>query len=220
LILEVGAWVLHQSASDYRDWMQRGVSAPRIAVNVSPLQLRHPDFITMLEQALGPEGESRAALDIEITEGVLMDKTDEVIRTLNSIRQLGVHVAIDDFGTGYSSLRYLARLPIDTLKIDRSFVTAMTDDADDMAIVSSIISLAHGLDLDVVAEGVETEEELKLLRLLRCDQMQGYLFSRPVAKEALEQLLRNEAAAEPCGSRPNPEFAERRLIGRSPATRR
>jgi EAL domain-containing protein (putative c-di-GMP-specific phosphodiesterase class I) len=215
LILEVGAWVLHQSASDYRDWMQRGVSAPRIAVNVSPLQLRHPDFITMLEQALGPEGESRAALDIEITEGVLMDKTDEVIRTLNSIRQLGVHVAIDDFGTGYSSLRYLARLPIDTLKIDRSFVAAMTDDADDMAIVSSIITLAHGLDLDVVAEGVETEEELKLLRLLRCDQMQGYLFSRPVAKEALEQLLRNEAAAEPCDSRPNPEFAERRRIGRA-----
>src|ERR1039457_390206 len=181
--------------------MQRGVSAPRIAVNVSPLQLRHPDFITLLEQALGPEGESRAALDIEITEGVLMDKTDEVIRKLNSIRQLGVHVAIDDFGTGYSSLRYLARLPIDTLKIDRSFVTAMTDDADDMSIVSSIITLAQGLDLDVVAEGVETEEELKLLRLLRCDQMQGYLFSRPVAKEALEQLLRNEAAAEPCGSR-------------------
>jgi len=89
-----------------------------------------------------------------------------------------------------------------------------------MAIVSSIITLAHGLDLDVVAEGVETEDQLKLLRLLRCDQMQGYLFSRPVAKEALEQLLRNEAAAEPCGSRPNPEFAERRRIGRSPATRR
>jgi EAL domain-containing protein (putative c-di-GMP-specific phosphodiesterase class I) len=216
LILEVGAWVLHQSAVDYRGWMQRGLSAPRIAVNVSPLQLRHPDFITTLEHALGPEGDSRAPLDIEITEGVLMEKTDEVIRTLNAIRQMGVHVAIDDFGTGYSSLRYLARLPIDTLKIDRSFITSMTDNADDMAIVSSIITLAHGLNLNVVAEGVETEEELKLLRLLRCDQMQGYLFSRPVAKAALEKLLRSE----PCGSRLNPEFAERRRIGRSPAARK
>jgi EAL domain-containing protein (putative c-di-GMP-specific phosphodiesterase class I) len=145
-----------------------------------------------------------------------MEKTDEVIRTLNAIRQMGVHVAIDDFGTGYSSLRYLARLPIDTLKIDRFFITSMTDNADDMAIVSSIITLAHGLNLNVVAEGVETEEELKLLRLLRCDQMQGYLFSRPVAKAALEKLLRSE----PCGSRLNPEFAERRRIGRSPAARK
>jgi EAL domain-containing protein (putative c-di-GMP-specific phosphodiesterase class I) len=134
---------------------------------------------------------------------------------------MGVCVAIDDFGTGYSSLRYLARLPIDTLKIDRSFVMAMTENADDMAIVASIISLAHGLDLNVVAEGVETEEQRKLLRLLRCDQTQGYLFSRPVAKDELENLLRSErseAAAKPCGSRPNLEFTERRLIGRTPAT--
>jgi EAL domain-containing protein (putative c-di-GMP-specific phosphodiesterase class I) len=150
-----------------------------------------------------------------------MEKTDEVIQKLKRIRQMGVCVAIDDFGTGYSSLRYLARLPIDTLKIDRSFVMAMTENADDMAIVSSIISLAHGLDLNVVAEGVETEEQRKLLRLLRCDQMQGYLFSRPVAKDELENLLRSElskAAAEPAGSCPNLEFTERRLIGRTPAT--
>jgi EAL domain-containing protein (putative c-di-GMP-specific phosphodiesterase class I) len=151
---------------------------------------------------------------------VLMEKTDEVIQKLNRIRQMGVCVAIDDFGTGYSSLRYLARLPIDTLKIDRSFVMAMTENADDMAIVASIISLAHGLDLNVVAEGVETEEQQKLLRLLRCDQTQGHLFSRPVAKDELENLLRSErskAAAEPCGSRPNFEFTERRLSGRTPA---
>jgi EAL domain-containing protein (putative c-di-GMP-specific phosphodiesterase class I) len=221
LILEVGAWVLRQSAADYRDWLQKGLSAPRIAVNVSPLQLRHSDFIAVLEQAVGSTGEPRAALDIEITEGVLMEKTDEVIQKLNRIRQMGVCVAIDDFGTGYSSLRYLARLPIDTLKIDRSFVMAMTENADDMAIVASIISLAHGLDLNVVAEGVETEEQRKLLRLLRCDQTQGYLFSRPVAKDELENLLRSErseAAAKPCGSRPNLEFTERRLIGRTPAT--
>jgi EAL domain-containing protein (putative c-di-GMP-specific phosphodiesterase class I) len=221
LILEVGAWVLRRSAADYRGWLQKGLSAPRIAVNVSPLQLRHSDFIATLEQAVGSNDEPPVPLDIEITEGVLMEKTDEVIQTLTRIRLMGVFVAIDDFGTGYSSLRYLAHLPIDTLKIDRSFVMAMTENADDMAIVSSIISLAHGLDLNVVAEGVETEEQRKLLRLLRCDQMQGYLYSRPVAKDELENLLRNyhsKAAAEPCGPRPDLEYAERRLIGRAPAT--
>jgi EAL domain-containing protein (putative c-di-GMP-specific phosphodiesterase class I) len=221
LILEVGAWVLRQSAADYREWLKKGLNAPRIAVNVSPLQLRHSDFIAVLDQAVGSNGERPAPLDIEITEGILMEKTDEVIQKLKSIRQMGVCVAIDDFGTGYSSLRYLARLPIDTLKIDRSFVMAMTENADDMAIVSSIISLAHGLDMNVVAEGVETEEQRKLLRLLRCDQMQGYLFSRPVAKDELESLLRSEpskATAEPAGSSPNLEFTERRLIGRIPAT--
>jgi EAL domain-containing protein (putative c-di-GMP-specific phosphodiesterase class I) len=221
LILEVGAWVLRQSAADYREWLQKGLNAPRIAVNVSPLQLGHSDFIAVLDQAVDSNSQRPAPLDIEITEGVLMQKTDEVIEKLKKIRQMGVRVAIDDFGTGYSSLRYLARLPIDTLKIDRSFVMAMTENADDMAIVSSIISLAHGLDLNVVAEGVETEEQRKLLRLLRCDQMQGYLFSRPVAKDELENLLRSDlskAAAEPAGSCPNPEFAERRLIGRTPAS--
>lgn len=221
LILEVGAWVLRRSAADYRGWLQKGLSAPRIAVNVSPLQLRHSDFIATLEQAVGSNDEHPTPLDIEITEGVLMEKTDEVIQTLTRIRLMGVFVAIDDFGTGYSSLRYLAHLPIDTLKIDRSFVMAMTENADDMAIVSSIISLAHGLDLNVVAEGVETEEQRKLLRLLRCDQMQGYLFSRPVANDELENLLRSDhskAAAEPCGPRPDLEYAERRLIGRAPAT--
>ena len=135
---------------------------------------------------------------------------------------MGVCVAIDDFGTGYSSLRYLAHLPIDALKIDRSFVMAMTENADDMAIVSSIISLAHGFDLKVVAEGVETAEQQKLLQLLRCDQMQGYLFSKPIAKDELENLLRSErskGATELCRSPPNPKFVERRLIGRAPATR-
>ena len=127
---------------------------------------------------MSPQSARRAPLDIEITEGVLLEKTEEVINKLHWIRSMGVQVAIDDFGTGYSSLRYLAHLPIDTLKIDRSFVTAMTEDADDMAIVSSIIALAHGLDLNVVAEGVDTEEQRKLLRLLRCDQMQGDVYKR------------------------------------------
>jgi EAL domain-containing protein (putative c-di-GMP-specific phosphodiesterase class I) len=219
LILEVGAWTIHQAMNDYRDWMAMALNVPPIAVNVSPHQLRHPDFVVQLEYALGHESASRAPLDIEITEGVLLEKTEDVIDKLNAIRLLGVQVAIDDFGTGYSSLRYLARLPIDTLKIDRSFVTAMTEDADDMAIVSSIIALAHGLDLKVVAEGVETEEQRKLLRLLRCDQMQGYLFSAPVAKDKMEDILRAESDAitQRHLQRLDPakqEFDERRLVRR------
>ncbi len=214
LIVEVGGWVLRQSTADYREWVQKGLPAPRVAINVSPLQLRRSDFIAVLERAIAS---TRAALDIEITEGVLVEKTEQVIETLHAVRQLGVRVAIDDFGTGYSSLRYLARLPIDTLKIDRSFVIAMTGNADDMAIVSSIITLAHGLNLNVVAEGVETEEQRKLLQLLRCDEMQGYLFSKPVAKAEVEKLLRSEAAsnaAEASGNAADSEFKERRVAGR------
>src|ERR1700722_844176 len=215
LILEVGAWVLHQAMTDYRDWVEKGLNVPAIAVNVSPHQLRHPDFIAELEDVLSPQSARRAPLDIEITEGVLLEKTDEVINKLHWIRSMGVQVAIDDFGTGYSSLRYLARLPIDTLKIDRSFVTAMTEDADDMAIVSSIIALAHGLDLNVVAEGVETEEQRKLLRLLRCDQMQGLLCGAAVAKDELEEILKaqSDIATQRSLQRLDPaknEFDERR----------
>jgi EAL domain-containing protein (putative c-di-GMP-specific phosphodiesterase class I) len=214
LIIEVGSWVMQQAMNDYRDWMAKGLNVPSIAVNVSPHQLRHPDFIAKLKHALGPAKSSRAPLDIEITEGVLLEKTDEVIEKLSGTRRMGVQVAIDDFGTGYSSLRYLAHLPIDTLKIDRSFITTMAEDPDEMAIVSSIIALAHGLDLNVVAEGVETEEQRKLLRLLRCDQMQGYLFSPPVAKDKLEEILKTESNTVTQGSlklldQAKTEFAER-----------
>ena len=219
LILEVGTWVLHQAMTDYRDWIEKGLNVPSIAVNVSPHQLLHPDFIAELEDALSPQSERRAPLDIEITEGVLLEKTEEVIDKLHWIRSMGVQVAIDDFGTGYSSLRYLAHLPIDTLKIDRSFVTAMTEDADDMAIVSSIIALAHGLDLNVVAEGVDTEEQRKLLRLLRCDQMQGFLCGAAVAKDELEEILKaqSDIATQRSLQRLDPvknEFDERRLVRR------
>jgi EAL domain-containing protein (putative c-di-GMP-specific phosphodiesterase class I) len=188
LILPVGTWVIQQALSDYRHMVEKGLNAPSIAVNVSPLQLAEGDFVSDFERMLGGSAR-RAPLDIEITEGMLLEKTGATIRKLNAIRSMGVHVAIDDFGTGYSSLRYLAHLPIDALKIDRSFVSTMADDADDMAIVSSIIALAHGLDLDVIAEGVETVDQRKLLKLLRCDQMQGFLFSPPVDRDRIEELL-------------------------------
>jgi EAL domain-containing protein (putative c-di-GMP-specific phosphodiesterase class I) len=192
LIIEVGEWVMNQAAADYRDWLAKGLTAPRMAVNISPLQLQHPDFVKQLEHALDPDGASRVPLDIEITEGVLIRNAAAVIGTLMEVQRLGVHISVDDFGTGYSSLRYLAHLPVDTLKIDRSFVKAMTENADDMGVISSIISLAHGLNLNVVAEGVETEEQRKLLRLLRCDQMQGYFFTVPVSKDRMEDILRRD----------------------------
>lgn len=199
LIVEVGSWVMRTAAGHYRDWLARGVTSPRITVNVSPLQLQHPNFVSDLVLALDPDGSSRVPLDIEITEAVLIENTEVVIARLREIQHMGVHIAVDDFGTGYSSLRYLTRLPVDTLKIDRSFVAGMTENPDDMGLVSSIIQLAHGLNLDIIAEGVETEEQRKLLRLLRCDQMQGYMFSRPVSRDEMERILlrdQEETAAE------------------------
>lgn len=193
LILEVGSWVLEQAAADFCIWTEKGLAPLRIAVNVSPNQLKHKHFIDELERALRIGKVRHAGIDIEITESVIVEDLEDCIRKLSAVRELGVRVAIDDFGTGYSSLRYLARLPIDTLKIDRSFISMVTETPNDLAIVSAIIVLAHGLNLDVVAEGVETEEQQKFLRLLRCDQMQGFLFSRPVPKTEIEQMLRSGA---------------------------
>ena len=188
LILHVGRWALARAAHDQRDWQARGLFAPRIAVNISPLQLRHKSFLAEIESILKPSGIA-PALDIELTEAVLMEQPELCIGTLHALREWGVRVAIDDFGSGYSSLRYLTRLPVDSLKIDMAFVHAMTKNADNMSIVSSVISLAHALRFKTVAEGVETEEQRNLLRLLRCDEIQGYLVSKAISKTELEAFL-------------------------------
>jgi diguanylate cyclase (GGDEF)-like protein/PAS domain S-box-containing protein len=189
LILQVGTWALRRAALDHRSWTEQGLSAPRVAVNVSPIQLRQRDFVSVLKSAIG-EGVTPAGIDLELTESLIMEDIHRDAGKLNAVRELGVDLAIDDFGTGYSSLGYLAKLPVQTLKIDRSFVRSMQDDPNAMTLVSTIISLAHSLRLTVVAEGVETEEQANYLRLLRCDQMQGYLFSKPLPMEALVSLLR------------------------------
>jgi len=221
LIIAAGSWVLKQAATDYCTWMHQGITPPRIAVNVSPHQLRDKDFIAELQSALRINDAGHAGLDIEITESVLMTDLEGCIEKLISIRELGVRVAIDDFGTGYSSLRYLARLPVDTLKVDQSFVRMVTESPNDLAIVSGIIVLAHGLNLDVVAEGVETAEQHKFLRLLRCDQMQGHFFSKPIDKAMIEKILKSganitaqaHAASDSQSNRivSEPELCERRL---------
>jgi diguanylate cyclase (GGDEF)-like protein/PAS domain S-box-containing protein len=183
LIHEVGRWALGKAIEDFLRWRAAGWPAVRIAVNVSPLQLRGRGFIAEIEQAIGIDPLAAAGLELEITESLIMEDVKHSIDTLQAIRALGVTIAIDDFGTGFSSLSYLAKLPVDTLKIDRSFVNNMTGGPRGLALVSTIISLAHALELRVAAEGVETEEQARLLRLLNCDEMQGFLFSKalPVA---------------------------------------
>ena len=189
LIFEAGQQVLAAAKRTYRLWKTRGLNAPRIAVNVSALQLRRKSFVADVRAALGDVEADGEGVDLELTESLLMTDVDESIRKLRELREMGLHMALDDFGTGYSSLAYLSKLPLDTLKIDRSFVHGMTEHADTTSIISTIISLAQGLRLKVVAEGVETEQQAQLLRRLRCDQVQGFLFSPPVPAEKIETLL-------------------------------
>lgn len=186
LINEVGRWALHKAIEDYLRWRSAGLPAVRIAVNVSALQLHRHSFIAEIEQAVAIDVHAAEGLELEITESMIMEDIKRNIASLEAIRAMGISIAIDDFGTGFSSLSYLAKLPVDTLKIDRSFIFEMTAGAEGLALVSTIISLAHALKLKVVAEGVETEEQSRLLCLLGCDEMQGYLFSKPVPVEIFE----------------------------------
>ena len=194
LILPVGNWALRRAALDHRAWVERGLKAPRIAVNVSALQLRQRDFVAVVEAAVR-EGLAPTGIDLEITESLVMAEVEANIAKLKALRAHGMNIAVDDFGTGYSSLGYLARLPVQALKIDRSFVKGMHTDPNAMSLISTIIQLAHSLRLKVVAEGVETEEQAKFLRLLRCDELQGYLFSKPLPEAGLVALLEKSPKA-------------------------
>jgi diguanylate cyclase (GGDEF)-like protein len=187
LIHDVGRWALRKAIEDYQRWRNEGLPAVRIAVNVSPLQLRNPNFVAEIQQAISVAADAAAGLQLEITESVIMQDVNHSIGSLLAIRALGVTIAIDDFGTGFSSLNYLAKLPVDTIKIDRSFVVEMVSATGGLTMVSVIINLAHALKLNTVAEGVETEEQLRQLRLLGCDEMQGYLYGKPVPVESFEQ---------------------------------
>ncbi|OGT02807.1 MAG: diguanylate cyclase [Gallionellales bacterium RBG_16_57_15] len=196
MIIEAGAWALAQALTDYRAWQEKGLVPPRVAVNVSQVQLQRNDFVSTIERVVSGLGGVPGGLEVEITESLIMQDVEANIRKLHAIREMGVEVAIDDFGTGYSSLSYIAKLPINSLKIDRAFIINMTSSADDLSIVSAIISLAHSLNLRVIAEGVETNEQAKLLRLLKCDEIQGFLFSPGVPAEQIEEFLRNKKTLE------------------------
>jgi EAL domain-containing protein (putative c-di-GMP-specific phosphodiesterase class I) len=168
---------------------------PRIAVNISALQLRQKDFVDSVLDAITEFEGVSPLLDLEITESVLLDDIEESTKKLQALRRAGVEIAVDDFGTGFCSLSYLARLPVDTLKIDRSFVVRMRDAGYPRNIVAMIVSLAHTLGLQVVAEGVEDGEQVRLLRELGCDQIQGFFISRPVPADQVGALLSPPMAA-------------------------
>jgi diguanylate cyclase (GGDEF)-like protein/PAS domain S-box-containing protein len=189
LIHEVGRWALGQAIEDHRRWRTMGMAAPRIAVNVSPLQLRSQTFTQEVATAIGTDPDAAGGLELEITESLLMENVKHSVASLLVLRAMGLSIAIDDFGTGYSSLSYLSRLPLDTLKIDRSFVADMTVTETGHALVSTIINLGRSLKLKIVAEGVETDGQAQMLRLLGCDEMQGFLISKPLTRESFESTF-------------------------------
>lgn len=182
MILEVGKWVLQQAAADYRQWAEAGLNPVPIAVNISAMQLRQEGFAEIIRDAVSAnEGSRPAAIDIEITESVLMEDIGRTIPSLQRLQDAGFRIAIDDFGTGYSSFSYLTKIPLNTIKIDRSFVMDMTAHPGQETIVSTIIVLAHALNLKVTAEGVETMDQRARLLSMGCDEIQGYLCGRPMA---------------------------------------
>ena len=195
MILAAGRWALARAVEDILRWQAIGLTVLRTSVNVSAIQLRQRDFVDSVLEAISGFGRARPLLDVEITESVLVDDIEETTRKLQTLRRAGVEISVDDFGTGYCSLSYLARLPVDVLKIDRSFVVRMRDAGYPRNIVAMIVSLAHTLGLKVIAEGVEDDEQVRLLKDLGCDQIQGYLVSRPVPPQEVEALLRRPAAA-------------------------
>lgn len=191
LIVPVGEWVLHAACRQGRMWQQADLPPIRIAVNLSALQFRQPDLVGMVARILAETGldPSSHELELELTESLLMKNVEKTAATLHRLHEMGVKLSIDDFGTGYSSLSYLKRFPLNSLKIDQSFVRDLSSNPDDAAIVSAIISLGHGLKLNVIAEGVETAEQLAYLREMKCDEMQGFLFSRPIPASEITLLL-------------------------------
>jgi len=190
LIVPIGEWVLHTACAQNRAWQDAGLAPLRVAVNVSGRQFRRLDMLETIFRTLEDTGLDSRYLEIELTEGVLMQDTVVVVQTLHALNAMGILISIDDFGTGYSSLSYLKRFPIDMLKIDRSFVQDIVTDPDDTAIVQAIIAMSHSLGIKAIAEGVETREQLDFLRRHGCDAVQGYCLSRPLPAEAFTHFLR------------------------------
>jgi EAL domain-containing protein (putative c-di-GMP-specific phosphodiesterase class I) len=189
LIVPIGAWVLREACRQARDWVEAGLPPMTMAVSVSANEFRAQNFLEGVFTTLGETGLDPKLLVLELTESVLMKHAGIAASTLHDLRQVGVQVAIDDFGTGYSSLGYLRKFPLDALKIDQSFVRQIGTPGEDAAIVTAVIALAKNLKLRVIAEGVETAEELDFLRAQRCDEVQGYYFSRPVPAQQFAKLL-------------------------------
>jgi len=191
LIIPIGEWVLRTACSDNKKWQEAGYEPLVVAVNLSAHQFQQPFFVEYIKDVLHETKLDPQYLELEITESFALHQIDTAIKKLKELKRMGVKISIDDFGTGYSSLSYLKKFPIDTLKIDKSFVDDILNESDDAAIATAIVSLAQSLNLNVVAEGVETEDQLNFLKKLGCNDMQGFLYSRPLAKEKFEEFLVN-----------------------------
>jgi EAL domain-containing protein (putative c-di-GMP-specific phosphodiesterase class I) len=191
LIFPIGAWVLHEACAQARAWIEAGLPPISMAVNVSAIEFRHEKFLEGLFATLDQTGFDPRSLELELTESVLMKHAESTAKILRSLRDSGIGVAVDDFGTGYSSLSYLQKFPVDAVKIDQSFVRQISTPGEDTTIVKAVIGMARGLKLRVIAEGVETLEEVVFLRAYRCEEAQGYYFSRPVPAQQFAMLLKN-----------------------------
>ena len=184
-ILALGEWVLREACAQNKQWQEMGYLPVRVAVNLSARQFRQPNLVSQIDRILTETGLEPQWLELEITESISMNNLAYSLTMLQELKNMGIRLSMDDFGTGFSSLSYLSSFPFDTLKIYRSFVGSLFTRQDGQAIVTTIIQLAQNLGLKVIAEGVETEEQLEFLRMKRCDEVQGYLFSRPVSKETV-----------------------------------
>jgi len=193
LITQLGTWVIRTACRQNRIWRDDGLEDVRIAVNVSAAQFRQPTLVRIITEALEESRLEPDALELEVTESVVMSNPHEAVKTLQQLREMGICISIDDFGTGYSSLSYLKKFPINTLKVDRTFIKDVLSSGDDAAIVKAIVAMARSLRLNIVAEGVEDDAQLAFLESIGCDQCQGYFFSRPVPSTAIPTLFQSDA---------------------------
>lgn len=189
LILPLGRWILSRACLLMSQWADTPMASLQVAVNISSIQVQSDEFLATVKRAIDDSGADPNLLELEITEGVLMQNIDDTVNLLTTLKRMGISISVDDFGTGYSSLAYLKRLPIDVLKIDQSFVRDLHVDPDDAGICAAILAMGHKLGLQIVAEGVEREEQVRFLEQYGCNQIQGYLLGRPMPPEKLEAFL-------------------------------
>ena len=197
MIVPIGEWVLRTACMQAKEWVEEGVPLKRVAVNISVIEFIRPDFVKMVTKVVEESGLDPSFVELEITESVLVEDTFSAVNTLQELKDIGFLLSIDDFGTGFSSLSQLKHFPIDRLKIDQSFVHGMITNVHDAAIIKAVLTMASSMNLKVIAEGVETTEQLEMLNKIHCDEAQGFLLSRPVPAPAIAELFKEFNNTQP-----------------------